>query len=118
VWDWAADARTWLRSEGSSPSVSASGERHAARNVVVLSVEVVDTPFRDPAGAPVPEAVLVGSSGTGIVASGGRALEVTWSKDALDAPLVLERDGQPVELDPGPTWVELVPRDDGRWVVS
>jgi hypothetical protein len=118
VWDWAADAGTWLRSEGSSPSVSASGERHAARNVVVLSVEVVDTPFRDPVGAPVPEAVLVASSGTGIVASGGRALEVTWSKDALDAPLALERDGQPVELDPGPTWVELVPRDDGRWIVS
>lgn len=117
VWDWDADAGTWLRSEGSSPSVAVSGERHAARNVVVLSVEVVDTPFRDAAGAPVPETVLV-ASGTGIVAAGGRTLEVTWSKDALDEPLVLERDGSPVELDPGSTWVELVPRDGGRWVVS
>jgi hypothetical protein len=117
VWDWDAGAGMWLRSEDSTPSVSASGERHAARNVVMLSVEVVDTPFRDPVGAPVPDTVLV-ASGTGIVASGGRTVEVAWSKAALDVPLALERDGRPVELDPGSTWVELVPRDGGRWDVS
>jgi hypothetical protein len=43
---------------------------------------------------------------------------VAWSKAALDVPLALERDGRPVELDPGSTWVELVPRDGGRWDVS
>lgn len=116
VWDWDDGSGTWLRSEGAEPSVSASGERHAARNVVLLSVEVVETGYRDPAGTPVRETRLV--SGTGVVASGGRTLEVRWSKEALDAPVLLERDEGPVTLDPGATWVELVPRDRGEWTVS
>lgn len=117
VWDWDKDSRTWLRSEGSSRSVSTSGERHAARNVVVLSVKVVNTQFRDASGAPVPETQLVGS-GSGVVASGGRVIDVKWSKKGLHKPVVLTAGGKPVELDPGNTWVELVPRGTGRWSTS
>jgi hypothetical protein len=114
VWEWSGDGGRWERSDGSEPSVSTSGERLAAMNVLALSTEVVDTKYKDPAGAPVPETKLVGS-GDGLLASGGRTLEVQWSKESVDAPVELTRDGEPVELDPGSTWIELVPRDGGSW---
>lgn len=119
VWDWSAgtDDGGWQRSDGSTPSVSADGDRLTATNVLVLSTKVVDTRYKDPAGAPVPETKLVGS-GEGLLASGGRTVTLRWSKESVDAPVELTRDGEPVELDPGSTWIELVPRDGGSWSVS
>ena len=77
--------------------------------VVALTVRLVDSGTKDPAGNPVPETELVGS-GEGFVAVGGRSLAVTWTKSATDAPLQLTTaDGTPVSLAPGVTWVELVP---------
>ncbi|PFG42110.1 Protein of unknown function (DUF3048) [Isoptericola jiangsuensis] len=117
AWAWEKKSGTWLRSEGTAPSLSTSGVQHAAENVVVLDVEVVDTSYRDPSGAPVPETQLVGS-GTGLVASGGRTLAVEWSKKSLHDPVVLTADGDPVELAPGRTWVELVPTRTGSYSTS
>ena len=61
---------TWLRSEGDTPAPARSGARLAARNVVALRVQLVDSGTKDPAGNPVPETVLVGT-GSGTVVSGG-----------------------------------------------
>lgn len=116
-WEWSRKSKTWVRSEGSDPSVSTSGERHRARNVVILAVDVVNTEFHDPSGAPVPETKLVGK-GRGLVASGGRTVEVQWSKKDLGERLVLKKGGKEVLLDPGNTWVELVPRQTGTWSVG
>ncbi|WP_125773422.1 DUF3048 domain-containing protein [Antribacter gilvus] len=116
LWEW--DGTAYVRSEGSRASVSTSGARHAATNLVLLSVEVVNTPFRDPSGAPVPETQLIGS-GEGVVAALGKSVPVLWSKAALDAPIVLTlADGTPVKLEQGNTWVELVPRGSGSWAIS
>jgi len=117
VWDWSGKREQWLRSEGSRESVSSSGERHAATNVLALSVDVVDTKYKDPAGAPVPKAELVGK-GKGVLASAGKTVSVQWSKKDQASPIELTRDGEPVELDPGSTWIELVPQDGGSWKTS
>ncbi|MFC8922188.1 DUF3048 domain-containing protein [Cellulosimicrobium sp. NPDC057127] len=118
VWDWAADQGAFVRSEGDRPAVSADGDRLAATNVVLVAATMVNTPFRDPAGAPVPETQLVGS-GDAVVPSGGKHVAVSWSKAAVDAPLVLTgADGQPVRLEPGNSWIELVPTGSGSWSVS
>lgn len=117
VWDWSGKEKRWLRSEGSRESVSSSGERHAAANVLALSVDVVDTKYKDPAGAPVPKAELIGK-GKGVLASAGRTVSVQWSKKDQASPIELTRDGEPVELDPGSTWIELVPKDGGSWKAS
>jgi hypothetical protein len=117
---WAFDTAsgTWLRSEGDTPATARSGARLAARNVVALRVKLVDSGTKDPAGNPVPETVLVGT-GTGTVVSGGKALEVTWSKASTDAVLELTGpDGSPATLAPGATWVELVPASSGSVTVS
>ncbi|MFI2103583.1 DUF3048 domain-containing protein [Isoptericola sp. NPDC019693] len=117
VWDWSGKQKKWLRSEGSRESVSSSGKRHAATNVLALSVDVVDTKYKDPAGAPVPKAELIGK-GKGVLASAGRTVPVQWSKKDQASPVELTRDGEPVELDPGSTWIELVPKDGGSWKAS
>ncbi|MGY1592281.1 DUF3048 domain-containing protein [Geodermatophilus sp. SYSU D00708] len=112
-WSWnPADGR-WLRSEGSTPAVEADGRRLGATNVVVLRVDVVATEARDPAGNPVPETILTGT-GRALVASGGHAVEATWSKPATgDRVRLTGADGAPVTLAPGTTWVELVPNSTG-----
>src|SRR5690606_20428350 len=100
------------------PSMSTSGDQHSATNVVVLKVEVVNTEFRDASGAAVPETRLVGASGTGVVASGGRTLEVEWSKGELADAVELTAGGETVELEPGSTWVELMPATTGSLTVA
>jgi len=117
TWDWHAKSGTWRRSEGSEPAVSTAGERLSARNVVVLSVDVVNTRFKDASGSPVPETKLVGK-GEGLVASGGKTVAVTWSKKDEGERLVLMQGDEEVQLDPGSTWVELVPRKTGSWSVG
>ncbi|MBB3086673.1 DUF3048 domain-containing protein [Geodermatophilus sabuli] len=112
-WAWSAADGRWLRSEGSAPAVEADGRRVGAANVVVLRVDVVATEARDPAGNPVPETILTGT-GRALVASGGHTIEATWSKpDTGDRVTLTGADGDPVELAPGSTWVELVPNGGG-----
>ncbi|MCB7138185.1 DUF3048 domain-containing protein [Cellulosimicrobium marinum] len=115
VWEWSSDDAAYLRSEGAEPAVSADGDRVAATNVVLVRAPMVDTAFRDPAGVAVPETRIVGS-GDAVVASGGRQVAATWSKESDAAPLVLTGpDGEVVELEPGTTWIELVPAGSGSW---
>ncbi|GII98802.1 hypothetical protein Slu03_11800 [Sediminihabitans luteus] len=116
VWTWASGA--YERSDGDVPAVDAGGSRLTAANVVVLSVRMVDTGYLDPAGNPVPESELVGT-GTGLLLSQGKAVEVAWSKDDVGAVLALTGpDGEPALLAPGSTWVELVPSEGGSFTTS
>lgn len=107
-WTWDSGDEVWLRSEAGQDAVTTDSDRIHTVNVVVLRVEVVTTSYVDPSGASVPETELTGS-GDAIVASSGRSLECTWTKDGEDEPLALTLDGDPVALAPGNTWVELVP---------
>jgi hypothetical protein len=118
LWTWDRKNKVYVRHEGAALSVAADGRRHAARNVLVLSTVVFNTKWRDPAGAPVPEHRLAGQSGTGTLVSMGHRVTVRWSKHHHKAPIVLKTlDGKEAELDPGNTWIELVPRGSGSWAV-
>ncbi len=117
VWTWSTKANKYARSDGGTPAVS-SGKRVAARNVLLMSTEVVNTSFRDPGGAPVPKTQMVGK-GKGVLLSAGRAIPVTWKKKSDREPVRLRTSsGDPVILNPGNLWVELVPRGDGSWRLS
>ena len=110
-WAWDGDTNTWLRSEGTTSSVSRGGVRLSAVNVIVLRVKLIDTGTRDPAGNPVPETVLDGS-GDALVATGGKTIAGRWSKgDQLTPVKVTAADGSTIALAPGNTWIELVPTD-------
>ncbi len=113
VWTWSAGQNAFLRSEGTTPAVTAAGVRLSATNVVVLRVRLVNTGTTDPAGNPVPETVLT-DSGEATVFSGGKQVAATWSKASVAKPVVLTgANGAPITLAPGTTWIELVPRASG-----
>lgn len=117
-WTWDAAGGRWLRSEGGRAALSADDERLAATNVVVLRVGSFDSGFDAQQGAPVPDLRLEGQ-GEGLVASGGRTLEITWSKEAREDPVTLTGpDGEVAALEPGNTWIELVPRPGGSFTVE
>jgi hypothetical protein len=115
-WTWDPENRRYLRCEGSSASVAADGRRHSARNVLVLFTHVFNTKWVDPSGAPVPEHKLAGRGGSGTLYSSGRGVPVRWSKKDHNSPIVLKTNsGREVQLDPGNTWIELVPAGSGSW---
>lgn len=113
-WTWDAGSGRWLRTDAGSPATSADGDRLSAVNVVSITAEHVPSGFKAQGGAPVPTYRLGGASGEGLVATGGKVLPVRWSKESDSAPIVLTTvEGDPVQLAPGNTWVELVPAPSG-----
>lgn len=116
TWTW--DGTSWLRAEGTSPAMSASGAQLSAVNVVSITADHPNTSFGAQNGAAVPTYSLVGS-GQAVVATGGKTITATWEKTAADAPMTLRAaDGAAVTLAPGNTWVELVPAGTGSLTVS
>jgi hypothetical protein len=117
-WTWSPADGKFLRSEGSTPAVTADAGRIAATNVVVLRVNLVMLDAFDAAGNRVPETVLTGS-GEAVVASAGKAIPATWSKGAVgDVMSLVDSAGQPVRLAPGNTWIELVPNGTGAVTIG
>jgi hypothetical protein len=107
--DYAWDGTGWKRSQDGGPHVDASGAQVAPANVVVLTVNYVDTPYVDKSGTRVPEAQLIGQ-GDGWVLTGGQTIPIHWSRAGDTATFTLtDSAGAPVGLTPGKTWVELPP---------
>jgi hypothetical protein len=126
-WQWDAQKKAFLRFQEGVPFVCAAGPQIQATNVISLNVETSGTPEIDPAGTPEMDMHIV-SSGKGTVMSGGKQISVNWEKKSEDAVLQLtttikdkddKEESIPVKLNPGNTWIELVPvTDNGATVVS
>ena len=100
----------WMRSQDGAAHVDQAGARVGAANVVFQMVEYRDSGFRDITGAASPEAVLLGE-GDVLVLTGGRLVPGRWSRAAPgDVTTLTTATGRPLALQPGRTWVELVPQ--------
>ncbi len=104
-WKWDAGSGRWLRYQGSDKHLQQDGKQISAANVVILRARVRYKYSADP------ETLLVGTTaGVGYVASGGQYIEIRWAKaDRFDTFHLTTLDGVPVSLEPGNTWVELLP---------
>jgi hypothetical protein len=110
-WTWSRRSDAWLRSHGSEPHVSESGERITADTVVVMHVRVVPGTIRDAAGNPSPDVTLTGSGRVWILRD-GRVVRGRWERPTLADPTrFLTKDGEEIPLRPGMTWIELLPTD-------
>lgn len=109
-----ATTRTYSRyDDGVLEKDAANGQVIAAKNIVVIQTEVHFTTQYglDPAGNPKLEEQLTGS-GKGIVFRDGLRQEVTWSRpNTIDVFTLRDASGQIVQLDPGQTWIHVVPND-------
>ena len=104
-WEWDAALGLYRRSmEGRVHEDTLSGPV-TTNNVVVLEMVYV------PGISDSPDAQTIGS-GRALVFTAGNYIEATWSRGDRLAPFALTTlDGQPVELSPGRTFIEL-PRID------
>lgn len=109
LWTPTDDGTKWLRTQDGSPLMDkADGQQVAAVNIVVLQV-AIDRSYLDRKYGNVPKTVMI-DSGKAWVFSGGKFVEIKWSKASATAPIVLvDGAGAPVLLAPGNTWVELMP---------
>ncbi len=104
----------WLRPD----SFAQEKEDFEPDNILLLRVRTQDAGYRDPAGNPVPETILVGK-GDAVLVHGDHALRCTWSKAVKGSQLHLRmRDGDEVTVPAGNTWIELVPSDGGGVTLS
>lgn len=108
--NWGFSDGRWTRKNG----FAAAGQDFAADTLIVMFCRVTDAGYRDPGGSAVPETVVEGS-GRAVVLHDGTATEATWDKPGLDSTISFEtKDGQPLTIEPGKVWLEMVPNDKGR----
>jgi len=119
--DWAAGhVVTWEYSQGryrraengvNHSWIDGAGDRAQLAFEVLVVIEgryyMAQPP---PTGRSAVPAIETVGSGTLLVFSGGRVLEGTWERDALDEPFRLfDADGNPAVVPPGVPWISVFP---------
>ncbi|HVC71259.1 MAG TPA: DUF3048 domain-containing protein [Acidimicrobiales bacterium] len=111
LWTWSPITGEWLLSIGSLPANTANGGgRIAATNIVVQTVHITYGPWLENSeGGLEVQAQLVGF-GPLAVFRNGEEITGSWQRAALgDTTKLVASDGSTIALQPGKTWVELVP---------
>jgi len=118
MWTWNAESGFWMRSQyGTKETDAADKAQLQAKNVVVLKTKI-DRSYRDRKYGYIPRTVVVGG-GTGVIFSSGKALAITFKKASQTDPITFfTQTGDPVELSPGNTWIELMPSDQGSLKIN
>jgi hypothetical protein len=110
VWQWSQADRQWLRFYDTRPDVDPAGYQLRATNVVIQVVQTKPGPYNEsgPNSRDV-ESITTGT-GTAYVLRHGVMLKGTWSRrTGLNITRFSSPKGKPITLEPGTTWVELVP---------
>jgi hypothetical protein len=110
TWTWSPNNASWLLTIGGVPDNGADGTRIGVANIVVQKVQISYGPWvENSEGALEVQSQMVGT-GPLEVFRNGEEISGTWSRAALsDTTSLLASDGSTIALDPGKTWVELVP---------
>jgi hypothetical protein len=111
TWTWLPGPGAWERSYvGAGPATMGEGGDITTTNVVVMKVVLYPTQYvEDATGIHENELVLTGS-GPLQVFRNGAVINGSWVRTSLNATTeLLDAAGHPIPLQPGPTWVELVP---------
>ena len=110
AWDWDPASKTYLRSQDGAADVLAGGARISTTNVVVLSVAIGPTGIFDTAGNEDPLVIATGS-GPCWVLRDGKVIAGTWQRPTItDTVHLVDASGAAIPLEPGPSWMELLPR--------
>jgi hypothetical protein len=110
LWTWDAAGGHWLLSYSGRAATVANGGQIATTNIVVQTVHVTYGPWlENNVGGLEVQSQLTGS-GPLTVLRNGVAITGTWHRATVNDPTTLTAsDGSPIALQPGPTWVEIVP---------
>ena len=111
---WIYDPKThaFKRYYGFVPDKLSNGVQNMAANVIVQFVQITYGPWSENAqgGLEVQANLANNAGGPAEVFRGGTEIAGTWSRATLgQATQFTDAAGAPIALQPGPTWVELVP---------
>lgn len=112
VWRYDAKTHKFLRYYDATPDKLSNGVQNSAANVVVQFVDITYGPWLEntEGGLEVQANLYTDASGTALVFRNGVEVAGHWSRDALTQPTQFTTaTGTPIALQPGNTWVELVP---------
>jgi len=109
-WLWDPGRQLYLRVQDGQVHKLADGSMASADDVVILSVAIRGTGIYDRARSQDPFVVVLGS-GPCWVLRDGVVLQGTWSRPTVNDVMRLTGPvGQPLDLHPGRTWLELLPQ--------
>ncbi len=113
TWKYNAANKTFLRYyNATTPDMLKNGVQNAAANVVVQYVQISYGPWveNSEGGLEVQADLYPDASGTAEIYRNGEAFAATWHRSTLASPTqFVNAAGQVIPLQPGQTWVELVP---------
>lgn len=100
------DTNTYLRGQGGESHLDANGKQIEAKNVII---QYVKTSLADADGR---LSMTTVGDGKAIIFRDGAAVEGTWKKENRSSRTTfVDAKGDDIELNPGTTWVEIVPAD-------
>lgn len=110
TWRWSAATGRYLRFYSGAPDRLIDGSQTASTNVVIMSVQTFTGPWLENDVGGYEVEVTATGSGPLLVMRNGVAISGTWSRSSPTQPAILTAsNGQPITLQPGNTWEELVP---------
>jgi hypothetical protein len=111
TWAWQPGLQAWTRSYADTgPATMAEGGQVNAANVVVLSVVMYPSPYVEDATGIHENLLVLTGSGPAQVYRNGAVISGTWVRPNLaQPPELLNSQHQVITLNPGNTWIELVP---------
>ena len=113
TWRYDPTSTDFLRFyNGATPDLLADGVQNSAANVIVQYVQISYGPWLENSegGLEVQADLYPNASGVADVFRGGTEITGTWSRSSLGSPTrFLTAGGAQIPLQPGQTWVELVP---------
>jgi hypothetical protein len=108
--EWTWSKTKWLRTQDGEVDKLASGAQISTKNVVIMAVNIASTGLHDVLGNPSPLDVTVGSNPAWVLRD-GKIIQGTWKRPSITSPITLrDRHGKVIDLTPGRTWIELLPR--------
>jgi hypothetical protein len=112
AWKYDPTTHKFLRFYDSSPDKLSNGVQNSASNVIVQFVDVYYGPWLENSegGLEVQANLYTHASGKAIVFRNGVEITGKWSRTTLAQPTSFtSASGQTITMQPGDTWVELVP---------
>ena len=110
LWTWNASSGKWLLSYSGRPATVLNGGQISTTNIVVQTVHVTYGPWLENSEGGLEVQSKMTGSGPLMVLRNGVAVSGTWKRAALDDPTTLTAsNGSTIALQPGQTWVEIVP---------
>lgn len=109
TWKWNPTAG-YQRYYSGSPDILLDHSQTTAANVVIMTVQTSDGPWVENSEGGLEVQVNALGSGPLVVMRNDAAITGTWTRSSLTQPAALTNaDGKPITLQPGNTWIELVP---------